>query len=148
MTITIYHNQNCGTSRTVLARLRELGHEPLVIEYLKTPPSREEMKKLLAGLGMTPRQILRRKGTPYDDLNLDDAGKSDEEILDALGAHPILMERPVVVTPKGSRVCRRPRSWTKSCPPDSRLGKQRTRKDRKRSCLVEYWRCCRQRHSR
>lgn len=106
MTITIYHNQNCGTSRTVLARLRELGHEPVVVEYLKTPPSREEMKKLLAGLGMTPRQILRRKGTPHDDLNLDDAGKSDEDILDALGAHPILMERPVVVTPKGSRVCR------------------------------------------
>ncbi len=106
MTITIYHNQNCGTSRTVLARLRELGHEPLVIEYLKTPPSREEMKKLLAGLGMTPREILRRKGTPYDDLNLDDIAKSDEDILDALGAHPILMERPIVVTPKGSRVCR------------------------------------------
>jgi arsenate reductase (glutaredoxin) len=106
VTITIYHNQNCGTSRTVLARLRELGHEPVVVEYLKTPPSREEMKKLLAGLGMTPRQILRRKGTPYDDLNLDDAGKSDEDILDALGAHPIRMERPVVVTPKGSRVCR------------------------------------------
>jgi arsenate reductase len=106
VTITIYHNQNCGTSRTVLARLRELGHEPVVVEYLKTPPSREEMKKLLAGLGMTPRQILRRKGTPYDDLNLDDAAKSDEDILDALGAHPILMERSVVVTPKGSRVCR------------------------------------------
>jgi arsenate reductase len=106
MTITIYHNPNCGTSRTVLARLQALGHDPKIVEYLKTPPSREEMKNLLRGLGMTPREILRRKGTPFDELKLDDPGKSDEELLDALGAHPILMERPVVVTPRGSRVCR------------------------------------------
>jgi arsenate reductase len=106
MTITIYHNPNCGTSRTVLARLRDLGHEPTVIEYLKTPPTRQEMKKLLADLGMEPRGILRRKGTPFDELKLDDPAKTDDEILDALGAHPILMERPVVVTPRGARVCR------------------------------------------
>lgn len=106
MTVTIYHNPNCGTSRKVLARLQELGHEPKIVEYLKTPPSREEMKKLLAGLGMSPRDILRRKGTPYDDLGLDDPSRTDAQILDALAAHPILMERPVVVTPRGSRVCR------------------------------------------
>lgn len=106
MTVTIYHNPNCGTSRKVLARLEDLGHSPKVVEYLKTPPSRDEMKSLLAGLGMKPREILRRKGTPFDELGLDDPAKSDEEILDALGAHPILMERPVVVTSRGARVCR------------------------------------------
>lgn len=106
MTITIYHNPNCGTSRTVLARLQELGHAPKVVEYLKTPPSREEMKTLLADLGMKPRDILRRKGTPFDELGLEDPSRTDEELLDALGAHPILMERPVVVTPRGARVCR------------------------------------------
>lgn len=106
MSITIYHNPNCGTSRTVLARLQELGHEPKVVEYLKTPPSREEMKKLLSDLGMKPREILRRKGTPFDEMGLDDPAKTDEELLDALDAHPILMERPVVVTPRGARVCR------------------------------------------
>ncbi len=106
MTITIYHNPNCGTSRTVLAKLLELGHKPKVVEYLKTPPSRDEMKTLLKGLAMKPRDILRRKGTPFEDLALDDPAKTDEQLLDALGAHPILMERPVVVTPLGARVCR------------------------------------------
>ena len=103
---TIYHNPNCGTSRKVLGILRERGPEPTVIEYLKTPPSREEMKSLLKQMGMTPRDILRRRGTPFEELGLDDASKSDEDLLDALGAHPILMERPVVVTAKGVRVCR------------------------------------------
>lgn len=106
MTITIYHNPNCGTSRTVLARLRELGHEPEVVEYLKTPPSRAQMKALLKAMGMKPRDILRRKGTPYEELNLDDPGLTDEQILDHLAAHPILMERPVVKTAHGVRVCR------------------------------------------
>ena len=106
MTITIYHNPNCGTSRTVLSRLQELGHKPNVVEYLKTPPSRNEMKTLLKDLAMKPREILRRKGTPFEDLGLDDPTKTDDQILDALGAHPILMERPVVVTPRGARVCR------------------------------------------
>ncbi|MFN3891589.1 MAG: arsenate reductase (glutaredoxin) [Beijerinckiaceae bacterium] len=106
MTITIYHNPNCGTSRKVLARLQDLGHAPRIVEYLKTPPSRDEMKELLAGLGMKPREILRRKGAPFDELGLEDPARTEEEILDALGAHPILMERPVVVTPRGARVCR------------------------------------------
>jgi arsenate reductase len=107
---TIYHNPKCGTSRTVLARIRETGVEPKIIEYLVTPPSRAEMQGLLAAMKMKPRDILRRKGTPqgniYDDLNLDNAALTDDQILDALGAHPILMERPVVVTSKGTRVCR------------------------------------------
>ncbi|MBX9757849.1 MAG: arsenate reductase (glutaredoxin) [Beijerinckiaceae bacterium] len=106
MPVTIYHNPNCGTSRTVLARLQDLGLSPIIIEYLKTPPSREQMKTLLAELGMKPRDILRRKGTPFDDLGLDEPALTDDQILDALGAHPILMERPVVVTQKGARVCR------------------------------------------
>ena len=103
---TIYHNPKCGTSRTVLARIREAGVEPEIIDYLVTPPSRAQMQGLLAAMKMTPRDILRRKGTPYDDLNLDNPALSDDQILDVLGAHPILMERPVVVTAKGTRVCR------------------------------------------
>ena len=102
----IYHNPNCGTSRKVLGVLRDAGLQPKVIEYLKTPPSREELLSLLGRMGMTPRQILRRKGTPYDDLGLDDASKSDDSLIDAILAHPILMERPVVVTPRGVRLCR------------------------------------------
>jgi arsenate reductase (glutaredoxin) len=104
--LTIYHNPNCGTSRKVLGMLRESGVEPRVIEYLKTPPSRAELLQLLASMGMTPRQLLRRKGTPFDELGLDDPAKSDAELIDAILAHPILMERPVVVTDKGVRVCR------------------------------------------
>ena len=106
MPITIYHNQNCGTSRKVLARLRELGHEPEVVEYLKTPPSRAQMQNLLAAMGMKPRDILRRKGTPYEELGLDNEALTDDQLLDALAAHPILMERPVVKTDHGVRVCR------------------------------------------
>ena len=103
---TIYHNPNCGTSRKVLIMLRESGDQPRVIEYLKTPPTRAELKDLLKRMGMTPRQLLRRKGTPFDELGLDDPAKSDEQLIDAILAHPILMERPVVVTGKGVRVCR------------------------------------------
>jgi arsenate reductase len=106
MTITIYHNPNCGTSRTVLGALRDGGHEPQVIEYLKQPPSRDAMKSLLAAMGMSPRDILRRKGTPFEELGLDDPALTDDQLLDALAAHPILMERPVVQTPLGVRVCR------------------------------------------
>jgi arsenate reductase len=106
MSITIYHNPNCGTSRKVLTRLQELGLKPNVVEYLRTPPARTEMQRLLAAMGMKPRDILRRKGTPYEELNLDNATLSDDQILDALAAHPILMERPVVETPRGVRVCR------------------------------------------
>ena len=103
---TIYHNPNCGTSRKVLGMLKEAGVELTVIEYLKTPPSRGDLMSLLGRMGKTPRQILRRKGTPYDELGLDDPGKTDDSLLDAILAHPILMERPVVVTPLGVRVCR------------------------------------------
>jgi arsenate reductase len=103
---TIYHNPNCGTSRKVLGILQESGARPRVIEYLKTPPTRAELKDLLAKLGMTPRQLLRRRGTPFDELGLNDPAKSDEQLIDAILEHPILMERPVVVTGKGVRVCR------------------------------------------
>jgi arsenate reductase (glutaredoxin) len=102
----IYHNPNCGTSRKVLGMLRDAGLEPTVIEYLKTPPSRTELVSLLERMGKTPRQILRRKGTPYDELGLDDTTRSDDSLIDAILAHPILMERPVVVTPLGVRLCR------------------------------------------
>jgi len=104
--IIIYHNPNCGTSRKVLARLQEVGATLTVIEYLKTPPSRAELTALLHRMGMTPRQILRRKGTPFDALGLDDPTKTDAQVIDAILAHPILMERPVVVSPKGAAICR------------------------------------------
>lgn len=103
---TIYHNPNCGTSRKVLGILRDSGAAPRVIEYLKTPPTRAELKDLLTTMGMTPRQLLRRRGTPFDELGLDDPAKTDEQLIDAILAHPILMERPVVVTGKGAKVCR------------------------------------------
>ena len=102
----IYHNPNCGTSRKVLGMLRDAGIEPQIIEYLKTPPTRAELVSLLERMGKTPRQILRRKGTPYDELGLDDPAKSDDSLLDAILAHPILLERPVVVSPRGVRLCR------------------------------------------
>ncbi len=104
--ITVYHNPSCGTSRKVLGILREAGIEPRVIEYLKTPPNRAAMQTLLSQMGMTPRQILRRKGSLFTELGLDDPAKTDDALLDALQAHPILMERPVVVSPRGTRVCR------------------------------------------
>ncbi|MGE0221666.1 MAG: arsenate reductase (glutaredoxin) [Acetobacteraceae bacterium] len=104
----IYHNPKCGTSRKVLGMLREAGVQPSVIEYLKTPPTRDELQALLGKLGMTPRELLRRKGTPYAELGLDDPAKSDDALIDAILAHPILMERPVVVTRRGARVCRPP----------------------------------------
>ena len=104
--ITIYHNPQCGTSRNVLALIRNTGAEPAVIEYLKAPPTREKLKELLARMGIPARELLRRKGTPYDELGLDDATLSDDALLDAMVHHPILMNRPVVVTPLGARLCR------------------------------------------
>jgi arsenate reductase len=106
--VTIYHNPSCGTSRKVLGMLRQSGNEPKVIEYLKTPPSKAEMKNLLKQLGMTPRQLLRRRGTPFEELGLGDPAKTDDQLIDAILAHPILMERPVVVSDKGVRLCRPP----------------------------------------
>ncbi|CAN7740278.1 arsenate reductase (glutaredoxin) [Mesorhizobium caraganae] len=101
MTITIYHNPDCGTSRNTLAIIRLSGEELEVIEYLKTPPSRERLVELIAAMGMTPRNLLREKDTPYAELNLGDPKWSDGEILDFMLAHPILINRPIVVTPLG-----------------------------------------------
>jgi arsenate reductase (glutaredoxin) len=102
----IYHNPNCGTSRKVLGILQDAGMQPKVIEYLKAPPSRAELLSLLDRMGKSPRQILRRKGTPFEELGLDDPSKSDDDLIDAILAHPILLERPVVVTKRGVRLCR------------------------------------------
>ncbi|MBO0905722.1 arsenate reductase (glutaredoxin) [Jiella sonneratiae] len=106
MTVTIFHNPACETSRNTLAMIRKSGEEPEVIEYLKTPPSRETLIELLDMMGMKPRELLREKGTPYRELGLDDPQLSDEEILQAMMEHPILINRPIVVTDKGVRLCR------------------------------------------
>ena len=104
--VTIYHNPACATSRKVLGMIREAGVEPRVIEYLKTPPTRAELVDLLRRMDMRPRDLLRRRGTPYQELGLDDPGKTDDALIDAIMAHPILMERPVVAGPRGVRLCR------------------------------------------
>ena len=104
--ITVYHNPDCGTSRNVLALIRESGEEPEVIEYLQTPPTREKIKALVRDMGVRLRDVLRQKGTPYDELGLDDPKLTDEQLLDAIEKHPILLNRPIVVTPKGTRLCR------------------------------------------
>ena len=108
MDVTIYHNPACGTSRNTLGLIRAAGIEPQVIEYLKSPPTRDTLVGLLARAGLTPREILRRKGTPYDDLGLDDPKFSDDELIDLMTAHPILINRPIVVTARGARLCRPP----------------------------------------
>ncbi|MDM0120109.1 arsenate reductase (glutaredoxin) [Variovorax arabinosiphilus] len=104
--ITIFHNPACGTSRNVLALIRNSGVEPEVIEYLKQPPGKERLRALVDAMGTGVRSLLRQKGTPYDELKLDDATWSDEQLLDFMVQHPILMNRPVVVTPLGTRLCR------------------------------------------
>jgi arsenate reductase len=104
--ITIYHNPACGTSRNVLAMIRDSGEEPTVIEYLKTPPARTTLVKLLADAGLSVRQVLREKGTPYAELKLSDPAWTDEQLLDFIEQHPILINRPIVVTPLGTRLCR------------------------------------------
>jgi arsenate reductase (glutaredoxin) len=106
MAITIYHNPNCGTSRNVLALIRNSGVEPEVVEYLKTPPGRVKLVELVAQLGIPVRELLRQKSTPYDELQLDNPALSDDALIDAMVAHPILMNRPIVVTPLGTRLCR------------------------------------------
>ncbi|TCS31070.1 arsenate reductase, partial [Acetobacter aceti NBRC 14818] len=106
MTITIYHNPTCGTSRNVLALIRNSGEEPRIIEYLKTPPSRAELVDLIARMGVPVRSVLREKGTPFHELGLDDPVLSDDALIDAMIAHPILMNRPIVVTPLGAALCR------------------------------------------
>lgn len=104
--ITIYHNPQCGTSRNTLALIRNSGAEPTVIEYLQTPPSRDQLQALLARLGLSVRSILRQKGTPYDALDLGNPQWSDAQLLDCIVAHPILLNRPIVLTPLGARLCR------------------------------------------
>jgi len=106
MTVIIYHNPACGTSRNTLAMIRASGAEPEVIEYLKAPPSRARLVELVAALGIKPRELLREKGTPYAELGLADPKWSDDELIDVMLAHPILINRPIVVSPKGIRLCR------------------------------------------
>ncbi len=102
----IYHNPACGTSRNVLAMIRNTGQEPVVIEYLKNPPDRQTLVRLIHDAGLTVRQALREKGTPYQELKLDNAELSDDALIDAMLAHPILINRPFVTTSQGTRLCR------------------------------------------
>ena len=104
--VTVLHNPRCGTSRNVLALIRHAGIEPVVVEYLKTPPSREQLVALLAAMGVGAREVLRAKEAICAELGLDQPGVSDEAILDAIGQHPVLLNRPIVVTPRGAALCR------------------------------------------
>ena len=106
MSPTIYHNPSCGTSRNTLAMIRQSGEEPEVIEYLKNPPNRARLVELIAALGISARELLREKGTPYAELGLADPKWSDDQLIDFMLAHPILINRPIVVTPKGVKLCR------------------------------------------
>jgi arsenate reductase len=106
MDVIIYHNPDCGTSRNTLAMIRNAGVEPHVIEYLKTPPSRAMLTQLIQRMGISVRALLREKGTPYAELGLGDPALTDDQLLDAMMAHPILVNRPIVVSPKGVRLCR------------------------------------------
>lgn len=104
--ITIFHNPACGTSRNTLAMIRNSGEKPTVIEYLKTPPDRQTLQALIAAMGVPTRHVMRQKGTPYDELGLDDPKWTDEQLVDFMLQHPILINRPIVVTPLGTRLCR------------------------------------------
>jgi arsenate reductase len=106
MTVTIYHNPDCGTSRNTLALIRNSGEEPQVIEYLRTPPTREVLAALIRHMDIPVRDVLRQKGTPFEELSLGDPSLTDDQLLDAMMAHPILINRPIVVTPLGVRLCR------------------------------------------
>ena len=106
MQTQIYHNPKCGTSRNTLAMIEASGETPQVIEYLNTPPARERLVELIAMMGIAPRALLRQKDTPYDELNLGDPALTDEQLIDAMIAHPILINRPIVTTAKGARLCR------------------------------------------
>jgi arsenate reductase (glutaredoxin) len=104
--VTIYHNPNCGTSRNTLALIRNTGVEPTVIHYLENPPTKAELVKLITDMGISVRELLRRKGTPYEALNLDDVALSDDDLINAMLKHPILINRPIVVTSWGAQLCR------------------------------------------
>ena len=108
MSCTIYHNPKCSTSRKVLNAIREEGVEPEIIEYLKTPPTRSQLVRLIKGMQVPVRELLRRKGTPFEELGLDDPKWTDDELIDFIVEHPILLQRPVVVTKKGVKLCRPP----------------------------------------
>ena len=105
-TVTIYHSPKCGTSRNTLGLIRNAGIEPTVIEYLKTPPTRAELTALIARMGLTARELMRTKGTPAEELGLTDPARTNDEIIDAMMKHPILINRPIVVTPLGVKLCR------------------------------------------
>jgi arsenate reductase len=106
MTVTIYHNSGCGTSRNTLAMIRQSGEQPVVIEYLKHPPDKARLVELIGAMGISARALLREKGTPYAELGLGDPKWSDDQLIDFMLAHPILINRPIVETPKGTRLCR------------------------------------------
>jgi arsenate reductase (glutaredoxin) len=106
MSVTIYHNPSCGTSRNTLAMIRQSGEEPEIVEYLKTPPSRPRLIELIKAMGISVRALLREKGSPYAELGLADPKWGDDELIDFMLAHPILINRPIVVTPKGTKLCR------------------------------------------
>ncbi len=106
MSVTIYHNPDCGTSSNTLAMIRQSGVEPTIIEYLKTPPSRERLKELISKMGISVRDLLREKGTPYKELGLDNPKWTDEQLIDQMLAHPILINRPIVVTDERRETCR------------------------------------------
>lgn len=122
MSVTIYHNPDCGTSRNVLAMIRQSGVEPTIIEYLKTPPSREKLLKLIKAMGISVRDLVRKKGTPYHELGLDNPDLTDEQLIDQMLAHPILINRPIVVTEKGVRLCR-PSDTVLSLLPNPHIGR-------------------------
>jgi len=115
--VTIYHNPACGTSRNVLALIRNAGIEPTIIEYLKTPPDRATLESLIERMGIRPRQLLREKGTPYAELGLDSDRWTDEQLIDQMLAHPILINRPIVITPWGAKLCRPAEALLEILPP-------------------------------
>lgn len=106
MAITIYHNPKCGTSRNTLAMIRAIGEEPEIIEYLKTPPTRDTLVRLIKDMGLSPRALLRQKGTPYDEMDLGNSKWTDDELIDAMVREPVLINRPIVITEKGTKLCR------------------------------------------
>jgi len=118
--IVIYHNPECGTSRNALAMIRNAGHEPHVVEYVKTPPSRALLENLIARAGITPRSLLREKGTPFAELGLDNPDLTDAQLIDAMMAHPILINRPLVVSPLGVKLCRPSEAVLDLIPADQR----------------------------
>jgi|SRR5579883_1113899 len=115
--VTIYHNPACGTSRKTLELIRGAGIEPQIVEYLKTPPDRSTLQTLIARMGIQPRELLREKGTPYADLGLGEDRWTDEQLMDQMLTHPVLINRPIVVTPRGVRLCRPPEKVLEILPP-------------------------------